>query len=232
MGQHTPTRRDVLKTTTAVTAISGLPTAVGSAESPPNVPVIEAGVRYDVPAGEQLHTISSDSRPGYTVATAENRLLVDEQNGRGGRFAQKVAAAGALIAERPTEPGTSKRFGPREESRILPVGLTTRHRPRGGVLLAEAFRHPRVMVRRTGNSGVLIVSGERNRQIDPESTETVRLTPRTVVAKTVQKTDELVDRPDIPEYRRARKTVAGTREIEVEPVVELTHRGELGVETY
>jgi hypothetical protein len=221
----TPTRRDVLKTTASAAVVGGLATTPVTADPEGTFHVVEAGLQYDIPDMPNLNRVHTDSRPPYTVRESENTLLVARR--APDSLVDDAESKGALVAEQPTGPGQSRGLGPSESVGTLPEGLTSRMRSRGGVHLAESHRPPRVAVRWNGRTATVVVTGEPNHRIDPGTTSSVRLQTRTVEAETVRLLDERVDNEDIPEYRRAKKREYGTTEIDVTPVVKVTHHGEL-----
>lgn len=230
MSDTTPTRRDVLRTAATATAVTGLGAAAGSARSGRSAQVLEAGLRYDVPGDETLRRVQADSRPPYTIDRTAEALFVGLDAGPNGNLADRIAEAGALIAERPTVPGQSRGIGPAEKTETLPIGLTSRMRPRGGLSLVEPTTPPRVKLNRNGRHAKLQITGGPTRKIDPASEHTVRLEPTTVTAQTATVVDSPVTDPDIPEHMRADQQVEfGTKTVDVTPVAEVVHHGEVSI---
>lgn len=230
MNNNTPTRREVLKTAATATAVTGFGAVAGSARSERSAQVLEAGLRYETPDDTSLHVLESDSRPPYTVDAQREALFVGPNAGSDGRLPERIAETGALVAEQPISSGQSRGFGPRNEVRSLPIGLTSRKRSRGRLQLSESISPPRLKLNRNGKRAQLVVTGEPTEQILPESDHTVRLEPTTVAAQTTKFVDNPVTDSSIPEHLRAQQQrELGTKQVKVTPVVEVTHHGELTV---
>lgn len=217
-----PTRRDVLRRTAAATTVGAATSTQVSAEPDGRLRVVEAGLRYDVPDEPSLQTGHVDSRPPYTVNAAGDQILVDDDVRS--EFTEDALRKGALAAEVPTALGTRRELGDETRLTELPVGLTSRMRSRGYVSLASEIETPAASVMPTGEATKLVVAGERTRRVEAGSSVTIELDPETVTARTVR-VGERVDRPDIPNYQRARQLDFDTTRIEVTPVFELVDHG-------
>lgn len=227
MTNESPIRRDVLKTAGGATIISTVPQKTEAVTSAQTAMVIEAGIMYECPDLENIKQSVQNSRPPYTVDPANNQLLITASKAPTNNIAEQIAEAGALIAEQPVGPGESRGLSNSETVTSLPIALTARMRPQVTASLENRHKLPEVKINRNGRQAKLITKEDSTYQILPKTGRRIRLETEAVKVCTVEITDEAVEMENIPEYRRANKTVYGTKEINVTPIIEVINHGEL-----
>lgn len=218
-------RRDVLKAASTASIASTTGYLNPSSESKATTRLLEAGLRYELDDDADYHRIHVDSRPLYMLdrsagSLALRRPIPDEVARAFGNHAELVRFDGDL-----PRPASAAGTDP-DEVRGIVTKLGARKRPAETVLLTEPHTTPGVEFTPEGSTFVVNADG-RTAELEPGASGQFRLEPRTVSAKVIEgfrTPDE-----DAPDHRLGKVAVYGTKQVEVEPVLELQNLGELSV---
>lgn len=221
--EHT-TRREALKTVSAIGMVGGL-SATATADAP-TVRVVETGLRYEVPTGDSFDLIRPDSRPPYTVNAERGELLLLNTASRADRKA--IGSAPELTNEQSVPTGTRVRVDPGELG-ALPTELSARMRAKEAVQLADHLRTPTVTARPTGDGVVLTAEGRGRVSLPVGERMTIELDPVTVTVRTSRVVGRADVDDDVPEFMVGFEREYGSREVDVRPVVEAINHGKLAV---
>lgn len=209
-----PTRRRLLRSAALAGSVAAVgPTVAG--DDGRSVRLVEAGIRYDVPDGEEYDRVHVDARPQYTVRPRARELVASDP--------AALETDGSIASGRTTIDGAG------EPVRLLPTALTSRKRVRAGVALAEDHRLPEVVLEPdAAETTVDVPSGDRF-DLPKGSAREIALPSETVAVRTRAASDERATVRSAPAWHAGRVQEEGAATVEAVPVVAITDHGDLSV---
>lgn len=220
-------RRTVLKSV-AATGFSGTVISDVGAAAEETTRVIETGIRYDVEVADEFSVVQIDSRPRFTVDDTRSELVIG--NDVSVDRVNNIRQAGGLVNEAPAAVGNS--ISARDSGReidVLTTDISTRMRPKRGLVLAEPTTYPRVKVQRRSATPRLIISGTGTFELGVGTDREVTLDTTTVKAQTVEKTGEVIEWEDLPEHMWNAERTYGSETVNATPVVRVVDHGRVPV---
>lgn len=223
----TPSRRQILQSASAASAIALFGTSQASAASSLTARLIEASIRYNVPDRSDYDRFHLDSRPPYTVDSDRRALVVS--SGAPDLLEQQLSDD-AVIDEQVTNGRTSNAVVERgARATSLPVSLTDRMRVSEVIHLPSPHDLPTVTVHWNADGAAATVQSRGRIELAPESAREITLDSETVEVRTATTTDTVPEKEGVPRERIGPRTEYGTAEVEATPVVEIVDHGELTV---
>lgn len=225
MSEHI-NRRDVLKAAGTASSIAFVNTISATPTDFGPVRLVEVGIEYDLADENPPDPYRRNHVDGCPVYFLDGGRMV--LSGGISEDATSLIADNDVIVGTKTvnSPPTAVSDGGKTSS--IPITTINRRRPVETLLLEESFRQPTVMVEAVDSQST-VVAGDDRLSLDPGTERTVRLSPRTVAARTFNVTDEKADIEGVPDHRLGLKTEYDQHEVEVQPVVTAADHGELSV---
>lgn len=222
-------RRDFLKSAgvTGIGAIGINPDELTFEQTLGSSLFLEAGLTYEVRSsaaeGNYAHA-NIDELVRHTVDTANDRVFLRQSVPE--TAVETFRGNGAVVSAGGYQSLPDTLFGTETESVTTATGKA--YRRLETLNLGTSFQEPSVEITKRNGDTVVQVEGRQSTVRSGEEL-TVTLDARDVEAKVLKILDETVDRPDIPDYRKAKKQVERVETTTVVPTLKVRSYGELEV---
>lgn len=188
---------------------------------------LEAGLTYEVHSSAtegNYARANIDELVRHTVDTANDRVFLRQSVPE--TAVETFRGDGAVVSADGYQSLSDTVFGSETESITTATGKAYRRLETRN--LRTSFQEPAAEI--ANRNGDVVVEAEGRRSTVRSGEElTVTLDVRDVEAKVLETLDETVDRPDIPDYRKAKKQVERVETMTVVPTLAIRNYGKLEV---